>query len=285
MPHLDALLEAWTREFGQALQMMTGESYRTSQHAPAPAPDSGLLWWQQEFTVAPGAALAVGADIHVWNEVGTRVLQGAGIELVEQSEARNTWFEIIGQATSGAARALGRNGLELECGAGGQIPVPAAGSSFELRTFTPDGVELEVAVHITEPLVAVLSQGAANEATQPAAAPNASGRTTAEVVHRPATSFASPAMDALLDVELPVSISFGQSALPLKDVLKLTTGSVVELNRQPEEPVDIIVNDHVIARGEVVVVEGNYAVRIHEIVSRRQRLGLCEGAPGEGGSR
>jgi flagellar motor switch protein FliN/FliY len=60
-------------------------------------------------------------------------------------------------------------------------------------------------------------------------------------------------------------------------VLKLTAGSVVELNRQPEEPVDIIVNDFVIARGEVVVVDGNYAVRIQEIVSRQQRLGLREG--------
>jgi flagellar motor switch protein FliN/FliY len=79
-------------------------------------------------------------------------------------------------------------------------------------------------------------------------------------------------------VHLPVSISFGTAQLALRDVLKLSSGSVVELNRQPEEPVDVIVNDQVIARGEVVVVDGNYAVRIQEIVSRQQRLRLGDGS-------
>ena len=79
-------------------------------------------------------------------------------------------------------------------------------------------------------------------------------------------------MEVLLDVHLPVCISFGCAELPLRDVLKLSSGSVVELDRQPEEPVDVIVNGYVIARGEVVVVDGNYAVRVQEIVSRQQRL-------------
>ena len=72
-------------------------------------------------------------------------------------------------------------------------------------------------------------------------------------------------MELLLDVELPVSISFGRTQLPLKEALKLTTGSIVELNRTVTEPVDIIVNNCVIARGDVVVIEGNYGVRIREI--------------------
>ena len=71
---------------------------------------------------------------------------------------------------------------------------------------------------------------------------------------------------------LPVSISFGRTFLPIKDVLKLTTGSIVELDRGVNEPVDVIVNNCVIARGEVVVVEGNYGVRILQIASRYERL-------------
>lgn len=78
--------------------------------------------------------------------------------------------------------------------------------------------------------------------------------------------------DLLLDVELPVSVSFGRAQVPLKDVLKLTTGSIVELNRAIVEPVDIVVNNCVIARGEVVVVEGNFGVRIQHVVSRGERL-------------
>ncbi len=58
----------------------------------------------------------------------------------------------------------------------------------------------------------------------------------------------------------------------LKDVIKLTTGSIVELNRALSEPVEVIVNNCVIARGEVVVVEGNYGIRIKQVISRQERL-------------
>ena len=82
----------------------------------------------------------------------------------------------------------------------------------------------------------------------------------------------SKTLDLLLDVELPVSVSFGRAELPLKDVLKLTTGSIVELNRGVNEPVEVIVNNCVVARGEVVVMDGNYGVRIHQIISPQERL-------------
>lgn len=80
------------------------------------------------------------------------------------------------------------------------------------------------------------------------------------------------AMGVLLDVELPVSVSFGRAHLSLRDVLKLASGSIVELNRSVAEPVEVIVNNCVIACGEVVVVEGNYGVRITRIISRQDRM-------------
>ena len=82
----------------------------------------------------------------------------------------------------------------------------------------------------------------------------------------------SRTFDLLLDVELPVSVSFGRAQVQLKDVFKLTTGSIIELNRSIAEPVEVIVNNCVIARGEVVVVEGNFGVRIQQVISRQERL-------------
>ena len=79
-------------------------------------------------------------------------------------------------------------------------------------------------------------------------------------------------LDLLLDVELPVSVSFGRAQIALKDVLKLTTGSILELDRTIAEPVEIIVNNCTIARGEVVVVEGNFGVRVLQVISRQERL-------------
>jgi flagellar motor switch protein FliN/FliY len=82
-------------------------------------------------------------------------------------------------------------------------------------------------------------------------------------------------LDLLLDVELPVSVSFGKAQMPLQQVLKWTPGSIVELECGVNEPVEVVVNNCVIARGEVVVVDGNYGVRVQEIVSRAQRLEIA----------
>lgn len=82
----------------------------------------------------------------------------------------------------------------------------------------------------------------------------------------------APTLDLLLDVELPLSVSFGRTYLPVREILKLSTGSIVELNCPANAYVDVIVNNCTIARGEVVVIEGNYGVRIDEIISRRDRM-------------
>jgi flagellar motor switch protein FliN len=82
------------------------------------------------------------------------------------------------------------------------------------------------------------------------------------------TQLNTEALSFLLDVKLPLSVSFGSAQLPLKEVLKLTIGSSVELNRVTGDPVEIVINDRVIARGEVVVVDGNYGVRITQILGR-----------------
>jgi flagellar motor switch protein FliN/FliY len=82
----------------------------------------------------------------------------------------------------------------------------------------------------------------------------------------------SHTFDLLLDVEMPVSVSFGRAQIRIQDVLKLLTGSIIELDRSVSEPVEVIVNNCVIARGVVVVADGNYGVRIDEVVSREERL-------------
>src|SRR5262249_55202724 len=92
------------------------------------------------------------------------------------------------------------------------------------------------------------------------------------VAKPPTVDQKSRTLDLLMEVELPVSVSFGRAELPLRDVLKLNSGSIVELNRTISDPVEIIVNNCVIARGEVVVVDGNYGVRIQHVVSREERL-------------
>jgi len=89
---------------------------------------------------------------------------------------------------------------------------------------------------------------------------------------KPAKSAAAKAiadqvnLNLVLDVELNVTLRFGQRQLTLREVLDLTTGSVVELDRQVEEPVELLLDGVVIARGEAVVVDGNYGLRVTEVL-------------------
>jgi len=82
----------------------------------------------------------------------------------------------------------------------------------------------------------------------------------------------NPKLDVLLDIELPVTLRFGRTQMSLGDVMALGTGSVIEFDRGVNEPVEVLVNGRVVARGEAVMVQGNYGVRISDIASRNQRL-------------
>lgn len=79
-------------------------------------------------------------------------------------------------------------------------------------------------------------------------------------------------LDLLLGVNLNLTLRFGQQILTLRQVLNLNAGSVVELDRQVQEPADLLLGDRVVARGEVVVVDGNYGLRIGEIIDPKQRI-------------
>jgi flagellar motor switch protein FliN/FliY len=79
-------------------------------------------------------------------------------------------------------------------------------------------------------------------------------------------------LDLLLDIELPVVVRMGHTEMSLGGLLKLTPGSILELNRPADSPVDLLVNGKQIAKGEVVVVDGNFAFRITEIETTAQRL-------------
>ena len=81
-------------------------------------------------------------------------------------------------------------------------------------------------------------------------------------------------IDLLRDVDLNVKIELGRSRMLVEDVLKLSEGSVVELDKLAGDPVDVFVNDRLVARGEVLVLNDNFCVRINEIVANAKEEGL-----------
>ena len=75
-------------------------------------------------------------------------------------------------------------------------------------------------------------------------------------------------MEVLLDIPLSISVELGKAKCYVKDLLNLTVGSIVELDRLSGDPVDILVNGKIFAKGEVVVIDENFGVRIQEILSK-----------------
>ena len=79
-------------------------------------------------------------------------------------------------------------------------------------------------------------------------------------------------MDLILNVEVQATVELGRANLQVRDVLELGPGSVVELEKLAGEPVDVLVNNRPFARGEVVVIDENFGVRVTEIISPTERI-------------
>ncbi len=79
-------------------------------------------------------------------------------------------------------------------------------------------------------------------------------------------------VEVLLDVEVPIVVELGHTEMPLKEILALRPGAIVELDRLAGEPADIVIRGHVVAQGEVIVVDDNFGVRITNIVDPKERL-------------
>ncbi len=88
---------------------------------------------------------------------------------------------------------------------------------------------------------------------------------------------ASNNINLIMDVKLPVRVRIGGKKMLLKDVLSMDIGSVIELNQLANDPLDILVDNHVIAQGEVVIVDGNFGVQITTIGSKKDRLHQLKG--------
>jgi flagellar motor switch protein FliN/FliY len=82
----------------------------------------------------------------------------------------------------------------------------------------------------------------------------------------------SPNLDFILDISLEISVELGRTKIPISDLLQLGQGSVIELAKLTGEPLDILVNQKLVARGEVVVINDKFGVRLTDIISPAERV-------------
>jgi flagellar motor switch protein FliN len=226
-----------------ALAALVGEGLNLGEAtADGPPPDVAHSLFRLSFTDADGAvaALVVAVDSSVPVEFSTHVvaLQALGGATPGSSPVAAAVSSVISPAVD-ASPSGPAGAAAAPSGPAGSAPAAPAGLPA-----LPANVRMAA---LDELPPAVPSSGSAN-------------------------------IEMLLGVNLQVTVEIGRTKLAIRDVLALTPGSIVELDKLAGEKVDVLVNGHRIAAGEVVVVDDNFGVRVTDVVSRQHRLLSADGA-------
>jgi flagellar motor switch protein FliN/FliY len=260
---LDAICKAASEVFSQAL----GAKWSVEIDGTDPATPMGTS--VAAFQISTSGGLQGPASIQVGIPdallMAQKFLQESLDPSAELNKDRNEALEellrqVAGLAATKIKSLFGETKLEVSSvepptWQGVDVPLVASEAASEKRS-----LELRLSPEL---LASVSSTRAAAPAPDLAANSEA---TSAAVTHE-------PNFDLLLGVNLNLTLRFGQRVLPLREILDLTSGSVIELDREVEEPADLLLGDKLIARGEVVIVDGNYGIRITEVADARQRIG------------
>lgn len=253
-------VQVWAESLSQVLGQVAGSPFAI-ECLPA-APSDALPPQETDLRVILVAAGALRGEMSL-RIPRPAVLALAQLFLSEAQDAaaefkadyQEAVEELLRQVAGHAATALkprwGEVQLRLESG---PPPSWAAGASGWLASGSGTVFPLTIEWQLSAALHAALTAAATPVENKPVETP-------AEV------DTGENNLDLLRDVELEVTLRFGERIMLLRDILELGEGSVVELDRQVEEPVDLLLDGKLIARGEVVVVDGSYGLRIHEMLT------------------
>ena len=202
------------------------------------------------------------------------------VELLRQvsgivaSAAKPRWGEVQLRVEAAAAAPSWPAAEAWRLEAGGETP-PSMVLEFGLSAALIAELRTELRAELRPELRAEKAEAAAGEAdhstiestssTLPGSADSASADSRAGT------------LDLLMDVRLAVSMRFGSRRLLLREVLDLSPGAVVELDRRLQEPVDLLLDGRLVARGEVVVIDGNYGLRVSEVSPQAAQIGRRDG--------
>jgi flagellar motor switch protein FliN/FliY len=261
LTELEWLVAEWMNRLAHAIAALGGQQPGIEKTDKGDPPrEAGSFWWAQGFTLMAGHAICIGAPESAWKALGGTALGAAGIHAPEPADMRETYREILVQSLAGLAQSLtARLKTEVTCEPGESLAAPPESETYAF-------INVRAGDDPPAPLCLMASPAFLEQlaSATPAEAPSAAPRS--------ADPEESGGLRSLFDLEMPISISFGKVSVPLQEAMELRSGSLVPLNRAPDDPVELRVNERVVARGQIVMIDGNYAIRIVELLSRGERL-------------
>lgn len=250
----DSLLKAWSKDAGKQWKVVEGtESEPNSDDAESIFINlelDGSLNGQIQWELRHSDAMLLASSFlrEPANEFGQ-----------EQSDAILRAFEAgVSDFKSVSAEKYGAFAVKV-----GIVPeaLPDRESVSCLNAADDEGKKISLSTYIS----ATLSENLTLLADSMSSAAGTAGKGLSSTEKNNRTIDEQMNLKLVMDVELNVTLRFGQRQLTLREVLDLTSGSVVELDRQVEEPVELLLDGRIIARGEAVVIDGNYGLRVTEL--------------------
>jgi len=241
---ISGILDVFARTLSQALAETGPEEIRVSWSLAPLAEDNteAWTWWSGALSTYPGSSFYLGAPGETWEKLGR-----GGSSENDQENASALISRCFAKAVE---EHFGNRAAAQDSGSSDAPPSDWTRIAIEIRY--PAG-EWPAACCVLSPQF--------EQALGNAEKPQSAGAPLASPPERMKPS------DMLMHVQVPVSVSFGATQIRLKELLSLSAGSVVELDQALHDNVEVRVNDRVIARGEVVAVDGHYGVRVLELVS------------------
>lgn len=288
-----AYLQIWTDSFSQVLAQITGAPApcRIGRDAPAEAAAAGAAGDASRNAAEDGGAqwILVTSGGGLRGEMSVRLSPASVLRLGQAfmsepavadlpltPDHRDSVIELLRQVSGIVAGAAKPHWGELQLHVEGIAAAPswAPAESFWLQAGagTPSGMALEFG--LSAALVAEL-RAEKIEAGKSEPADPVAGSSPSPVI--PAADLQPSALDRLMDVQLAVTMRFGSRRLLLREVLELSPGAVVELDRRLQEPVDLLLDGRLIARGDVVVIDGNYGIRVSDVTPQAAQIGRHDG--------
>jgi len=257
---VQGLVDQVVTQLADVLTMTTGGAVRA-----LPAVGHSPVDWQLDVTLGgrADAALVFGVSDAAARQLSAAVIGSA--DGLTDADLADTLRELVSQATAAVVNGDAAGDVRIDVGTPRHESCAPPGTAWhhDLVMTGDDPPRLVVwnpnPVAQTVPLAAAPAQTARPVSAAPQVAPAADGP-------------APRNLEVVLDLELPIMVRFGETRLTLDTLARLGPGSMIDLERLPDDPVDLLVNGRLIARGEVVVVSGSYGVRVSEVVSAADRL-------------
>lgn len=253
----DRLVETWTKQLVRSVKVFSGGEptitwSRVKTLPPAELED--VFWWKQALHGGVKFTMWIGAHETTWNAIGR------SSDEADADDAKTAYLEIIRQTQQATATALSSVLPDhLECRKG-QV---GAGPRSEPVVYALIGVTIS-----GEQLPAIVL---AVEKSVMDVLATADDLVDANAV---VTGHSGLMLDRLLNLEMPISVALGRTQMPIRDLLKVVSGSVIELDQGVDDHADLIVHGTVVAKGQIVSVKGNYGIRIEELISQKDRIDL-----------